>query len=101
MRTLTSLCITCLLLTSQTALFAADLILSGASNQTYQNQTYGKLSLSNCSNITIRGCTFAINTGAVVTISANCNHITLDSCDINGQSAACSGIDMGGSYITI
>ena len=79
----------------------ADLTLSGVSGQTYGNQTYGRLSLTSCNNITIRGCTFSAATNAVVNIAANCSRITIDSCDIDGRSAACTGIDMGGSYITI
>jgi hypothetical protein len=80
---------------------AADLVLTGVANQTYRNQIYGRLSLSNCSDITIQGCVFAVAAGAVVSIAANCSRVTIDSCDIDGQSAACTGVDMGGSYITI
>jgi hypothetical protein len=80
---------------------AADLVLTGVSGNNYVKQAYGRLSLTNCSDITITGCSFTAATGAVVTIAANCRRITLDSCDIDGQSAACTGIDMGGSRITI
>jgi hypothetical protein len=81
--------------------WAADLSLSGQSNRTFENQTYDKLILSNCSEITIRGCSFSASDGNVVNISSNCSRITLDSCDIDGLSAACTGINMGGSFITV
>lgn len=92
-------CTSIVLMTS--VCLAANLTLNGANSQTIQNQSFDKLVLTNCTDITIRGCSFASGSGTVVSIAGNCRRITIDSCDIDGKSAACAGIDMGGSYITV
>ena len=87
-------------------LFAADLVMSGQSNKTYANATYGHLSISNSSNIIVRNCKFSTSNsannsaGGVADINGS-NHITIDSCDFNGDTTTCTGINVGGSYITI
>jgi hypothetical protein len=86
----------------------ADLVISGQSNKTYTNGTYNHLSISNSSNITIRNCTFstsyAANGGGGVADISGSNHILIDSCDFNGNTTTCTGINMLSgplSYITI
>ena len=86
-------------------LFAADLVINGQSNKTFQNQTYGHLSITSSSNITVKNCTFATSyatngSGGVGDISRS-NHITIDSCDFNGDTTTCTGMNVSGSFITI
>lgn len=86
-------------------LFAADLVITGQSNKTFANGTYGHLSISNSNNITIRNCKFvtsyAAGSGGGVADISGSNHITIDSCDFNGDTTTCTGMNVGGSYITI
>jgi hypothetical protein len=86
-------------------LSAADLVINGQSNKTFQNQAYGHLRITNSSNITVRNCTFATSyavngSGGVGDIGGS-NHITIDSCDFNGDTTTCTGMNVNGSYITI
>jgi hypothetical protein len=83
---------------------AADLIISGQNNKTYQNGSYGKLSINNSSNITVKNCTFLVSAnanGAYVGQISGSNHITIDSCDFDGDTTTCSGLNISGSFITI
>ena len=85
--------------------FSADLIISGQTNKTYQNQAYGHLRISNSSNITVRNCTFATSyavngSGGVGDIGGS-SHILIDSCDFNGDTTTCTGLNVSGSFITI
>jgi hypothetical protein len=81
---------------------AANLTISGQTGKTYDGGTYGQLSISNSSNITVKNCTFRTpsGTGKPVSISGS-NNITIDNCEIDGNKDACALIGMGGSYITI
>jgi hypothetical protein len=86
-------------------LFAADLVVNGQANKTFQNQAYGHLRIVNSSNITVKNCTFATSytvngSGGVGDISGS-NHITIDSCDFNGDTTTCTGMNISGSHITI
>jgi hypothetical protein len=89
-----------------TCLFAADLVVSGQTNKIFQNQTYGHLSITNSSsNITVKNCKFttsyaANGSGGVGDISGS-SYITIDSCDFNGDTTTCTGMNISGSYITI
>jgi hypothetical protein len=86
-------------------LVAADLVISGQTNVTYHNQTYGHLSITNSSSITVRNCRFttsyATNAGGGVGDISGSNHIIIDSCDFNGDTTTCTGMNVSGSYITI
>jgi hypothetical protein len=85
--------------------FAADLVVSGQNNKTYLNQTYGHLSITGSSNITVKNCRFATSyaangSGGVGDIRGS-SHITIDSCDFDGDTTTCTGMNVSGSYITI
>jgi len=75
---------------SCTVLRSQDLVITDSSDFVIENGSYGRLYLNNCSNVTIRNCTFSHNKDNVVHIYGS-TQVVIDSCEINGMGEACSG----------
>jgi len=79
---------------------AEDLVLRGVTDMTVEGGTYEHLVIDGSSNVTVRGATFATPDGAVVEIDGS-DHITLENLDIDGQTDACTGMNIGSSSYVI
>ena len=81
---------------------AQDLSVKDSSNFILEDISMGHLFLDGCSHVTIRNCKFSYDEANVLNIYRS-DHIVVDSCEIDGQGDACSGIGISGncSYITI
>jgi len=79
-----------------------ELVIIDSSDFTLENGSFSRLYLNNCSNVTIKNCSFTHDQDNVVYLYSS-DHIIIDSCDINGMDEACSGIGIQSncSYVVI
>ncbi|MBE2216503.1 MAG: right-handed parallel beta-helix repeat-containing protein [Opitutaceae bacterium] len=79
----------------------ADLTIQSRTDAVYDGGQFNRLVIQSSSNITIRNATFTSGLLSAVVDINNSNNIILEDCTISGQGTACTGINVGGTCVSI